>query len=122
MTNQNEKTPAEAVEKIPAYAIVEVAGKSVRVEPGRSVVVDTRFDGEKGAEVTLDKVLLVRTEDGVVRIGKPTVAGVTIKATIAGEQKGPKLVAFRKRRRKGFMKKKGHRQTLTRLEIGAIAG
>jgi large subunit ribosomal protein L21 len=103
MTNQNEKTPAEAVEKIPAYAIVEVAGKSVRVEPGRSVVVDTRFDG-------------------VVRIGKPTVAGVTIKATIAGEQKGPKLVAFRKRRRKGFMKKKGHRQTLTRLEIGAIAG
>jgi len=100
------------------YAIVEIAGFQFNVEPGRKVYVH-RLEGEEGAKITFDKVLLVDNE-GAVTVGKPLVEGAKVEATILQHLKGEKVIVFKKKRRKGYQKKNGHRQSLTQIQIDAI--
>ncbi len=102
------------------YAIVEIAGQQFKVEEGRSFYTN-RLDGEANAELVFDKVLLVEN-DGVVTIGAPVVEGASVKATINEHLKGDKVIVFHKKRRKGYVKKNGHRQYLTKITIDSIVG
>jgi large subunit ribosomal protein L21 len=101
------------------YAIVQAGGRQVRVAPGAVAVVDGTA-GEPGAELTLDQVLLVEKDGGEVLAGAPFVANARITAVVEGESRGPKIRVFKKKRRKGMRRTKGHRATYTRLRIKDI--
>jgi len=100
------------------YAIIESGGKQHRVAPGDVVTVE-RLDGEPGAKVKLDKVLLVTTDQGT-EIGRPLVAGAVVQATVLAQDRDRKILIFKKKRRKKFRKRQGHRQSITRLMIDKI--
>lgn len=100
------------------YAIVEIAGQQFKVEKGREIYTN-RLQGDADAALVFDKVLL--TDDGgAVQIGLPVVAGASVKATILAHLKGEKVIVFRKKRRKGYRKKNGHRQALTKIRIDEV--
>lgn len=101
------------------YAIVEIAGMQYKVEKDQKIYTN-RLEGAEGDELTFDKVLLLDRE-GDVQVGSPSVAGSSVKATILAHVKGDKVIVFKKKRRKGYEKKNGHRQALTQLEIKEIA-
>jgi large subunit ribosomal protein L21 len=101
------------------YAIVQAGGRQVRVAPGATVVVDGTA-GVPGAELTLDRVLLVEMDGGDVRAGAPFVPNARVLALVEGESRGPKIRVFKKKRRKGMRRTKGHRATYTRLRIKDI--
>jgi large subunit ribosomal protein L21 len=101
------------------YAIVQAGGRQHRVAPGGSVVIDGRA-GEPGAEVTLKEVLLVEKDGGEVLTGAPFVANATVVGVVEGETRGPKIRVFKKKRRKGMRRTKGHRSVSTRLRIKTI--
>ncbi|MBR5856935.1 MAG: 50S ribosomal protein L21 [Bacteroidales bacterium] len=101
------------------YAIVDIAGQQFKVEAGKKIYVH-RLKEEAGASVSFDKVLLT-DNDGSVQIGTPYVSGVAVKATILEHVKGNKVIVFKKKRRKGYQKKNGHRQCLTQIKIESIA-
>jgi large subunit ribosomal protein L21 len=100
------------------YAIIQTGGRQIRVEPGKMVTVD-RFDGEPGSEAVFDKVLLVR-RDGEILAGTPYVTGASVVAIVEGPTRGPKIRVFRKKRRKGMRRTKGHRSELTRVRVTDI--
>ncbi len=100
------------------YAIVEIAGQQFKVEKDRYLYTH-RLAGEEGAALVFDKVLLVES-DGDVRVGEPTVAGASIKAKILDHVRGEKVIVFKKKRRKGYVRKNGHRQDLTKVLIEEI--
>jgi len=102
------------------YAIISDRGRQTTVRVGDVVDLDLN-DSEPGAEITLDRVLLIGGEGGV-RLGSPTVDGASVTAKVIGEHKGDKVVAFRFRRRKNVRVKRGHRQRYTRVEVTAING
>jgi large subunit ribosomal protein L21 len=102
------------------YAIIQSGGKQYRCEEGATLEVD-RLDAEAGAKHTFDQVLLV-TSDSKVKVGTPTVKGAKVTATVLEEIKAPKVVAFRYKAKERQRKKRGHRQTYTRLKIEKIAG
>ncbi len=102
------------------YAIVEIAGQQFRVEANRKLYVH-RLDVEVGKNVEFDKVLLV-DNDGAIKIGTPVVDGASIKATVLEHLKGDKVIVFKKKRRKTYKKKNGHRQYLTQIQINEIIG
>ena len=102
-----------------AYAVIKTGGKQYRVQEG------TRFDVEKidaavDSEVKFD-VLMVGEGDSV-KIGAPLVEGATVTAKVLSQYRGPKGIAFKFKRRKGFHKTKGFRRSLTKLEVTSIAG
>jgi large subunit ribosomal protein L21 len=101
------------------YAIVQAAGRQVKVTPGGVATVDGTA-GERGAEVTLDQVLLVEKDGGEVVAGAPFVANARVVAVVEGETRGPKIRVFKKKRRKGMRRTKGHRATYTRVRIKEI--
>jgi large subunit ribosomal protein L21 len=102
------------------YAIVEVGGKQHRVEVGQRLAVERVWSGaELGAEVTFDQVLMVRDEKAV-KVGKPFVQGAAVKGTLLRELRGPKVIIFKKKRRKAYRKTTGHRQNLFEVRIDAI--
>jgi large subunit ribosomal protein L21 len=101
------------------YAIVEIAGQQFKVEKGRTLYTN-RLEGDVNAALVLDKVLLV-DNDGAVSVGMPTVSGASVKVTILEHLKGEKVIVFKKKRRKGYVKKNGHRQYLTKIQIDEIA-
>jgi large subunit ribosomal protein L21 len=101
------------------YAIVEIAGQQFKVEKGRSIYTN-RLEGETNAVLVFDKVLLV-DNDGTISVGAPTVSGASIRATILEHLKGEKVIVFKKKRRKGYVKKNGHRQYLTKIQIDEIS-
>jgi len=101
------------------YAIVNANGRQLRVAPGGVAVVDGTA-GEPGAELTLTEVLLVEKDGGEVLAGAPFVANARITAVVEGESRGPKIRVFKKKRRKGMRRTKGHRATYTRLRIKDI--
>lgn len=101
------------------YAIIESGGRQVRVEPGSVVTID-RTAGERGSEVTLERVLFVEKDGGEMVAGSPFVASARIVAIVDGEARGPKIRVFKKKRRKGMRRTKGHRATYTRLRIKEI--
>lgn len=100
------------------YAIVEIAGQQFKVEKDRKVYVN-RLASEEGAEIELDKVLLVDNE-GDIKIGTPIVEGAKVTAKVLKHLKGDKIIVFKKKRRKGYCKKNGHRQCLTQIQIESI--
>ena len=101
------------------YAIIETSGRQVKVTPGGFVRLDGTA-GEPGAELALGQVLLVETDDGEVVAGAPFVADAKVVAVVDGEARGPKIRVFKKKRRKGMRRTKGHRATYTRVRIKEI--
>ena len=102
------------------YAVVKTGGKQYKVAPGEKLKVE-QIPADVGAQVTLDQVLMVG-EGESVRVGTPTVAGVSVTATIVAQGRGEKVKIFKMRRRKHYQKHQGHRQNYTELRIDAIAG
>jgi len=101
------------------YAIIQTGGHQVKVTPG-SVATVAGTVAEPGAKVTLDQVLLVEKDGGEVLAGAPFVANAKIMAVVEGEARGPKIRVFKKKRRKGQRKTKGHRAVYTRVRITEI--
>lgn len=100
------------------YAIVEMAGQQFKVEKDQQVFVH-RLDSKEGSKVTFDNVLLI-DNGGKVNVGAPAVKGATVVATVLEHIKGDKVIVFKKKRRKGYKVKNGHRQYLTSIKIEAI--
>jgi large subunit ribosomal protein L21 len=101
------------------YAIIQTSGRQVRVTPGGFSTIDGTA-GEPGAKLTLETVLLVETDAGEVMTGAPFVANARVLAVVDGETRGPKIRVFKKKRRKGMRRTKGHRATYTRVRITDI--
>ena len=102
------------------YAIIETGSKQYKVAVGDIIEVE-KLGLEAGAEVTFDQVLAVAGDDGKLNIGTPMVDGAKVSAKVLDEFRAKKVVAFKMKRRKGYRRTIGHRQTLTRVEITAIA-
>lgn len=100
------------------YAIVEIAGQQFKVEKDRKVYVH-RLASEEGASVEFDKVLFVDNE-GSVSIGTPVLEGASVKAKVLRHLRGDKVIVFKKKRRKTFKRRNGHRQDLTQIQIESI--
>jgi large subunit ribosomal protein L21 len=107
------------MEEVPVYAIVQSRGRQVKVTPGAVIEVDGVL-GEPGATFTLEQVLLVEKDAGDVVAGAPYVAGAKVVGVVDGESRGPKIRVFKKKRRKGFRKTRGHRSVFTRVRITEI--
>ena len=101
------------------FAIIESGGRQVKVTPGSIVEVD-RVDAQPGDEVTIDRVLFLEKDGGEMFAGAPFVANVKVVGVVDGESRGPKIRVFKKKRRKGMRRTKGHRSTLTRLRVKEI--
>ena len=101
------------------YAVIKTGGKQYRVSEGDLLKVE-KIDGEKGSVVSFNEVLMVSKDDDI-RIGKPFVEGAVVLGEIMDNAKGPKITIFKMKRRKGFRKKTGHRQSLTSLKIKEIS-
>ena len=101
------------------FAIIESGGRQVKVGKGDVVTVD-RVNAQPGEEVTLEQVLFIEKADGGILEGSPFVANAKILAVVDGEERGPKIRIFKKKRRKGMRRTKGFRSTLTKLRITDI--
>lgn len=102
------------------YAIVEAGGKQHRVEVGQRIAVERVWPGiEPGGEVTFERVLMVR-DDERVKVGKPLLTGATVKGTLLRELRGDKIIIFKKKKRKGYRRTRGHRQDLLEIRIDSI--
>ena len=100
------------------YAIVDMQGQQMRVSEGDEVYVN-RLPGDEGSAVTFDQVLMIGDGENS-KIGKPTLKGSSVKATILSHVKDDKVLVFKKKRRKGYRVKNGHRQLLSRIKVESI--
>ena len=100
------------------FAVVESGGKQYTVSPGMTVSVDL-METEVGTSVKLDKVLLLKSGDKT-KVGAPFVTGASVEGTVVGHEKQAKVLIFKKRRRKGYTKKQGHRQKMTEVLVQKI--
>ena len=103
-----------------AYAVIKTGGKQYRIQEGERFDVE-KLDAEVDSEIQFSEVLLVG-EGETVKVGTPSVPGATVTAKVVGQYRGPKGVAFKFKRRKGFHKTIGFRRSLTTLEITSIVG
>jgi len=101
------------------FAIIQSGGRQVKVTPGAVIEVD-RFDAKAGDEVSIEQVLFLEKDGGEVFAGAPFVANVRVIGVVDGESRGPKIRVFKKKRRKGMRRTKGHRSTLTRVRVTDI--
>ena len=102
------------------YAVIETGGKQYRVEPGQTVVVE-KLPGNEGEAVAFERVLLVSSGDGAdVKVGQPVLSGAKVTGQIVEHGLGDKLVVFKFRRRKNYVRKNGHRQEYTAVKIDQI--
>ena len=101
------------------FAIIQTSGRQVRVTPGSVITIDGRA-GEPGSELTNSQVLLVERDGGEVLTGAPFVANARVVAIVEGETRGPKIRVFKKKRRKGMRRTKGHRAVYTRARVTDI--
>lgn len=101
------------------YAVIATGGKQFKVQE-QDIVTMERIEGETGAKVTFGEVLAVG-EGADLKVGSPFVADAKVEGEIVEQLRGPKLIAFKMKRRKGYRKRKGHRQELTKVKITAIA-
>lgn len=101
------------------YAIVEIAGQQFKVAKDQKVYVH-RLHEEEGTSVSFDKILLIG-DNGTITVGAPAIEGAEVTAKILGHLQGDKVIVFKKKRRKGFRKKNGHRQALTEIQIEGIS-
>ncbi len=100
------------------YAIVEIAGQQFKVKKDQYIYVH-RLDAKEGAKVDFENVLLT-DDDGKVSVGAPAVKGAKVSASIVRHLKGDKVIVFKKKRRKGYQKSNGHRQSFTQIKIDTI--
>ncbi len=99
------------------YAVIKTGGKQYRVTEGDVLRVE-KLPGDVGSDLVLDEVLMVGGEK--VAVGKPTVAGAKVTATIVAQDRAKKIIVFKKRRRKNYRRKNGHRQPYTELRITGV--
>ena len=99
-------------------AIVTIAGQQFKVTEGQNLFVH-QLEAESGATVSFDQVLMV-DNNGSIQVGTPVLSNAKVTATVIGNQKGDKVVVFKKKRRKGYQKKNGHRQSFTKIKIESI--
>ena len=102
------------------YAVIRTGGKQARVAPGESIRLE-KLDGAVGETVELSEVLLVG-DQGDPRVGTPLVEGARVVGTITAQGRGPKIVVFKMKRRKGYRRKQGHRQAYTEVRVERIEG
>ncbi|MGC6434588.1 MAG: 50S ribosomal protein L21 [Crocinitomicaceae bacterium] len=100
------------------YAVVEIAGQQFKVQKDQKLYVH-RLAEEVGSDVTFDRVLLV-DNDGKINVGAPAITGASVSAKVNDHVKGDKVIVFRKKRRKGYKKRNGHRQCFTSITITDI--
>lgn len=101
------------------YAIVNIAGQQFKVAKDQQIFVH-RLQGDEGANIEFDNVLLV-DNGGKISVGSPAVKGAKVSAKILSHLKGDKVIVFKKKRRKGYKKKNGHRQFFTKIQIEGIS-
>lgn len=101
------------------YAIVKIGGHQYKVAENDTIFVNRLSSEEE--KITLENVLLVKDAKGKVKIGKPLVKGAKVEATIVDHLKSDKVIVFKKKRRKGYRVKNGHRQPITQLKIDKIS-
>jgi large subunit ribosomal protein L21 len=101
------------------YAIVEIAGQQFKVQKDQKVFVH-RLNAKAGQKLDFDRVLLV-DNDGAITLGAPAIEGASVTAEVIDHVKGDKVIVFRKKRRKGYRKKNGHRQSFTAIKITGIS-
>ena len=102
------------------FAIVTIAGQQFKVEEGQEIFVH-QLDAKEGDNVSFDQVHLI-DRSGTVNLGKPVISAASVNATVLNHQKGDKVIVFKKKRRKGYRKKNGHRQSFTKIKIDGIVG
>lgn len=102
------------------YAVVKTGGKQYRVQKDDVIEVEL-LEANEGESISLDDVLMLGGE-GNAKIGTPTVAGASVKATVLAQKQGEKIIVFKKKRRQNYRRKNGHRQDLTVLKITDIKG
>ena len=100
------------------FAIIQTGGKQYRVAPGDILRVE-RLTGERGDEVLLDQVLLVADRD-TIKVGRPLVTGARVVGEIVRQGQAKKIIVFKKKRRKNYRRKQGHRQLYTALQVKEI--
>jgi large subunit ribosomal protein L21 len=101
------------------FAIIQTGGRQVKVSAGSVVTVD-RVEAEVGKEIIFEQVLFLEKDGGEMLAGAPFVANVKVVGVVDGESRGPKIRVFKKKRRKGFRKTRGHRSTYTVIRVTDI--
>ena len=101
-----------------SYAVIRTGGKQYRVEPGDVIRVE-KLDGDAGAEVEFNEVLATG-DDGSVKIGSPLVDGASVKAKVVQQGRLKKIIVYKKKRRKGYRRRQGHRQYFTAVRVTGI--
>jgi large subunit ribosomal protein L21 len=101
------------------FAIIQSGGRQVKVVPGTVITVD-RVNVEPGQEVSIDQILVLEKDSGDIIAGSPFVASAKVVGVVEGESRGPKIRIFKKKRRKGMRRTRGHRSTYTRVRITDI--
>lgn len=103
------------------YAVIETGGKQYRVQQGDIIDVERLADaGEPGSDIEFDRVLMVGGEDDAVQLGMPVIDGAKVSAKLVDEVRGTKVIVFKKKRRKQYRRRNGHRQALSRVRIENI--
>jgi large subunit ribosomal protein L21 len=102
------------------YAVFKTGGKQFRAEPGTRLRIPT-LDLEPGASVVFDHVLLTGDGEAAVQVGTPTVTGASVKAEVLRHGREKKIIVFKRKRRKGYRKKQGHRQDFTEIRVDEVA-
>jgi large subunit ribosomal protein L21 len=100
------------------YAVIQTGGKQYRVSPGDLLRVE-KLDAEAGSEMQFTDVLMT-ARDGALQVGRPTVAGARVLARVITQGRGKKILVFKKKRRKNYRRRQGHRQHLTTVQVTAI--
>jgi large subunit ribosomal protein L21 len=100
------------------YAVIKTGGKQYRVQEGDELRVEKLNGFDAGSEVVFDEVLMIGGDD--VKIGTPMVAGASVKAGVVAHNRARKIIVFKSKRRKGYRKKRGHRQHYTLIKINSI--
>ena len=99
-------------------AIVTIAGQQFKVTEGQELFVH-QLEAAAGSSVSFDQVMMI-DNNGSIAVGTPVLSNATVNATVIGNQKGDKVIVFKKKRRKGYQKKNGHRQCFTKIKIESI--
>jgi large subunit ribosomal protein L21 len=102
------------------YAIIRAVGRQYRVEPGKTIITEKFKNNQAGDTLDLSEVLLVVNDDGSATIGQPTVKGAVVKATLIEHYRGQKVIVYHYRAKQRLRRKRGHRQTYSRLKIESI--
>jgi large subunit ribosomal protein L21 len=100
-------------------AIVNIAGQQFKVTEGQELFVH-QLEATAGSSLSFDQVMMI-DNNGSVQVGTPVLSNATVNATVIGNQKGDKVIVFKKNRRKGYQKKNGHRQSFTKIKIDSIS-